>query len=96
MGIIFNLGEVDEQSRGLISLLHNAKREDHSTLYTLRTALALLVFFALASQCLSTLVTIRRETASLKWPLFSFCVMSVMAYAGATAIYQGLGWMGLP
>lgn len=95
MGIVFNLGEVDESSRGLISLLHQAKTENGLPLYTLGTALALLVFFALASQCVSTLATIRRETNSWRWPAFVFIYMSVLAYAGALVVYQGFClWTG--
>lgn len=89
MGIVFNLGEVDESSTGLIELLHEAKGENGLPLYTLGTALALLVFFALASQCISTLATIRRETNSWRWPAFVFVYMSVLAYLGALLVSQG-------
>src|SRR5262249_3156934 len=51
-------------------------------------AFALLVFFAFALQCMSTVAVVRRETGGWKWPTFQFAFMSVMAYAGAfTAVH---------
>lgn len=51
-------------------------------------ALSIMVFFALCAQCASTLVIIRRETNSWRWPLFTFAYMTTLAYVGALAIYQ--------
>ena len=45
--------------------------------------MALLVFFAFAMQCVSTIAVVRRETGGWKWPLLQFSYMSVLAYAGA-------------
>jgi len=46
-------------------------------------AFALLVFFAFAMQCISTIAVVRRETGGWKWPVVQFTYMSAMAYAGA-------------
>ena len=46
-------------------------------------AFALLVFFAFAMQCISTIAVVRRETGGWKWPIFQFSYMSVVAYLGA-------------
>lgn len=46
-------------------------------------AMALIVFFAFAMQCTSTLAVVRRETNSLKWPVIQFSYMFVLAYVGA-------------
>jgi ferrous iron transport protein B len=46
-------------------------------------AFALLVFFAFAMQCISTIAVVRRETGGWKWPAFQFAYMSVVAYVGA-------------
>lgn len=43
-------------------------------------AAALLVFFAFAMQCLSTMAVVRRETAGWKWPAIQFAYMTVFAY----------------
>ena len=46
-------------------------------------AVALLVFFAFAMQCLSTVAVVRRETGGWKWPAAQFAYMGLLAYSGA-------------
>ena len=51
-------------------------------------AVALLVFFAFAMQCMSTLAVVRRETNGWKWPALQFSYMTVVAYVSAFAAYN--------
>jgi ferrous iron transport protein B len=46
-------------------------------------AVALMVFFAFAMQCTSTIAVVRRETNSWKWPALQFVYMLVLAYGAA-------------
>jgi ferrous iron transport protein B len=94
MGIVYHLGDVDEESAGLREKLRSAKKPDGTPAYTLRTAIALMLFFVFAAQCMSTLAVIRRETGGNKWAVISFVYMTALAYAAATAAYQGLGMLG--
>ncbi|HEX3986313.1 MAG TPA: ferrous iron transport protein B [Acidobacteriaceae bacterium] len=57
---------------------------------TLGGAMALVVFFAFAMQCTSTIAIVRRETNSWKWPALQFCYMSVLAYLAALATNQAI------
>jgi ferrous iron transport protein B len=50
---------------------------------TLGGALALMIFFAFAMQCTSTMAVVRRETNSWKWPAVQFLYMLVLAYGAA-------------
>jgi ferrous iron transport protein B len=59
--------------------LHQALQHD----LTPGGAFALLVFFAFAMQCISTIAVVRRETGGWKWPVLQFTYMSALAYAGA-------------
>jgi len=52
---------------------------------TLGGAMALVVFFAFAMQCTSTLAIVRREMNSWKWPALQFTYMTVLAYVAALA-----------
>ncbi len=54
-------------------------------------AVALLVFFAFAMQCMSTLAVVRRETNGWKWPALQFSYMTVVAYISAFAAYNIVG-----
>jgi len=51
-------------------------------------AVSLLVFFAFAMQCISTIAVVRRETGSWKWPAIQFLYMGSIAYAGSFVAYQ--------
>jgi ferrous iron transport protein B len=51
-------------------------------------AMALLVFFALALQCMSTIAVVRRETNSWRWPLLQFAYMSALAYGCAFVAFH--------
>lgn len=55
-------------------------------------ALSLLVFFALAMQCTSTLATVKRETNSWRWPLFQLVYMSAVAYSMAWITFNLSLW----
>ena len=55
---------------------------------TLGGALALMIFFAFAMQCTSTMAVVRRETNSWKWPAFQFVYMLALAYGAAFAVNQ--------
>jgi ferrous iron transport protein B len=54
-------------------------------------AVALLVFFAFAMQCMSTVAVVRRETNGWKWPILQFSYMTVVAYVAAFAAYNIVG-----
>lgn len=56
--------------------------------YTLATGLSLMVFFAFAMQCMSTLAIVRRETKSWKWPTVQLVYMTGLAYVASLITYQ--------
>jgi ferrous iron transport protein B len=74
LGTIYGI-EGDEQSKGLQAAVH----QDLSA----AGAVALLIFFAFAMQCFSTLAVVKRETGSWRWPVFQFSYMLALAYAGS-------------
>ena len=90
LGVIYNLGEgQDEESLSLREQLQNAKWDGQDRpVYTVPVALSLMVFFALCAQCASTLVVIKRETGTWRWPLFTFVYMTTLAYVGALIVFQ--------
>jgi len=62
--------------------------------WTLATALSLLAWYVFAPQCLSTFVTVRRETNSWRYPLIMVGYLFVMAYAFAFATYHVAAALG--
>ncbi len=93
IGTIFNLGsEVDEESGSLIERMRQAKWESGTLagqpLFTPAVALSIMIFFALCCQCGATLVTIKKETQSWRYPAIVFFYMTGLAYVSALAVYQ--------
>jgi ferrous iron transport protein B len=96
LGTIYSLGgDVDEQSDSLRSQLLESKWPDGRPVFNVVTAVSLMVFFALCAQCAATLMTIRYETQTWRWPIFTFVYMTSLAYFGAWLVYvigSRLGW----
>ncbi|MFN0198612.1 MAG: ferrous iron transport protein B [Planctomycetaceae bacterium] len=89
LGTIYSLGgDVDETNPGLKSALQSSNWPDGTPVYTIPVALSVMVFFALCAQCAATLMIIRRETNSWRWPIFTFAYMTVLAYVGAFITFQ--------
>lgn len=57
-------------------------------LFNFASGISLLLFYAFAMQCMSTLAIVKRETNSWKWPLYQLVVMSAFAYIVALAAFQ--------
>ena len=88
LNTIYSIEETEEQL-GLIERLRSeTDPETGLPKYTLATALSLMIFFAIAMQCMSTLAIVKRETNSWKWPLVMFGYMTVLAYFSAWITYE--------
>lgn len=96
LGTIYSLGSgEDETSDGLMDKMRSERWPDGRPVYSLATALSIMVFFALCAQCASTLMIVKREMNSWGWAAFSFTYMTTLAYFGAWLTYtigQWLGW----
>lgn len=91
MGTIYNIQDA-QGSNGTISLQDHLRNDrDAATgapTFTLLTALCLMVYYALAMQCMSTVVIMYRETGGWKWPAVQFAYMSALAYGATLAAYR--------
>lgn len=99
LGVIYKLGgEVDEESGDLRAALRNSRWTtgplQGKPVFTLPVVFAIMIFFALCSQCASTLAVISKET-NWRWAVFSFVYMTALAWLGAVLVYQlGTRFMG--
>jgi len=90
MGVVYGIGEeVDEQSVGLRQKIRQEQYADGRPVYTPLVGLSLMVFFALACQCMSTVAVVKRETHGWGWPVFLFVYTGVLAWLASFAVYQG-------
>ena len=90
MGTIYNIQNAEGD--GSASLTSRMREDvDPGTgrpTFTLPVALAVLVDYVLAMQCLSTVAIMRRETNGWKWPAVQFATMTGLAYAAAFVVYR--------
>ena len=86
LATIYSVGSEEEETiknRMAAELKPNGK-----ALFDLPTGLSLMVFYAFALQCMSTLAIVKKETNSWKWPMVQLFSMTVIAYLSALTIYQ--------
>ncbi|MBN4051547.1 hypothetical protein JYU16_01910 [bacterium AH-315-M05] len=57
-------------------------------LYTLAVGFSLMIFYAFAMQCMSTVAVVFRETNHWKWPVIQILYMSGLAYLASLVVYQ--------
>ena len=88
LGVVFDISDADETSQPLREKLGAASKADGTRLFTPASGLALMVFFVLACQCMSTVAVVRRESGSWRWPIFMFGYQTVLAYVSALLVYQ--------
>ena len=87
MATLYSVGGSNADTKTLTEKMRDAKRDDGTPVYTLATGLSLLIFYAFAMQCMSTLAIVKRETRSWKYPIIQFAYMGALAYLGAWAMY---------
>ena len=88
MATLYSVGDADAGKTTLHEKMQAARRDDGTPVYTLAAGLSLLVFYAFAMQCMSTLAIVKRETNSWKYPLVQFTYMFGLAYLSALLVYQ--------
>ena len=94
LGVVFDISEADETSQPLREARASATRSDGSRLMTPASGVALMVFFVLACQCMSTVAVVRRESGTWRWPIFMFTYQTVLAYVAALVVYQAARALG--
>jgi ferrous iron transport protein B len=88
MGMVYGLGEVGDDDAPLRQRMRAEMHANGKPVYTPLVGLSLMIFFALACQCMSTLAVVRRETQSWRWPGFLFAYMTVLAWVTSFTVYQ--------
>jgi len=99
MSLVYNGGKVEGAKGGkgtqtLAATMRAQKYSDGTPVFSILTALSLMVFYVFALQCVSTVAIVRRETNTWKWPLFQWLYMGVLAWLMAFMTYQGGRWLG--
>jgi ferrous iron transport protein B len=89
MGVVYGVGDADESSPLLRDKIRKETYVDGRPVYTPLVGLSLMIFIALACQCMSTLAAVKRETRTYRWPVFMFVYMTGLAWIASFVVYQG-------
>jgi ferrous iron transport protein B len=89
MSTIYSVGE-DDSSKLTVKdkMMSELNPDTGKPRYTFAVGLSLMLFYAFAMQCMSTLAVVYRETKRIKWPLIQFLFMSGLAYIASFLAYQ--------
>lgn len=88
MGIVYGVGAVEDETKPLEERMTAAIRPDGAPVWSPLLAVAVMAWFVLAMQCLSTVGVMVRETGGWSWPIIQLVGMNALAWIAAVAIWQ--------
>jgi ferrous iron transport protein B len=89
MATIYSVNGDADDIQSVQQKMHQAKNtQTGQPVFTFAVAFSLMLFYAFAMQCVSTVAIVYRETKSWKWPTIQFVYMTVLAYVASFVVYQ--------
>ncbi|MEO5947668.1 MAG: ferrous iron transport protein B [Chitinophagaceae bacterium] len=88
MATLYSVGDDDADGLVLKEKMKAAKRPDGTPVFNLASGLSLMIFYVFAMQCMSTLVIVKKETKTWKWPIIQLIYMTGLAYVMSWMVYQ--------
>ncbi len=89
MATIYSIGEEDDTTK-LREKMAMQRKPDGTPVYTLASGVSLLLFYAFAMQCMSTIAVVKRETKGWKYPIIQLIYLTVLAYLMAFLAFWAL------
>ena len=87
MSTIYSIGD-EENFDQLRDKMNKDTLSNGEPVYSIAVVLSLMVFYAFAMQCMSTLAVVYGETKSWKWPAIQFVYMTALAYLGSLVVFN--------
>lgn len=88
LATLYNIGSQGEEEVRIVERMARERRPDGTKMFDLATGISLLLFYAFAMQCISTVAIMRRETNSWKWTLIQILFMTGLAYVSSMLAYN--------
>lgn len=91
LATIYSVGDDDEENTTIKQRMSEEVNEQTGEkLFNLPVGMSLLIFYAFAMQCISTLAIVKRETNSWKWPMIQLIGMGLIAYVASFITFTAL------
>ena len=87
MSTLYSLDDAAPQTR-MIDKMRNDTKPNGDKVFNFATGLSILIFYAFAMQCVSTIAVVYKETKSWRWTLVQLLGMSGLAYFASLIVYQ--------
>lgn len=88
LATIYSVSDAEDNINTVRNRMKMEQRPDGSPVFNFATGISLLLFYAFAMQCMSTLAIVKRETNSWKWPFIQLVSMTSLAYVVSLIAYQ--------
>ena len=89
IGILYGVADVSTEAEDALDSAAQMMGTDMGTAFTTLSALAFMVFSQLYTPCVTALGTIKKETNSWKWMIFSAVYQFAIAWVISLLVYQG-------
>ena len=86
LATIYSVGS--EEETPIKNRMMQEKRANGQPVFDFATGISLMLFYAFAMQCMSTLAIVKKETNSWRWPMLQLGFMTFIAYLSALSAYQ--------
>ncbi len=93
LSTIYSVGSEseDEEGKTIKAKMQSERHQvSNKAVFTFASGISLLLFYAFAMQCMSTLAIVKKETNSWKWPILQLTIMTLFAYITALIAFQCL------
>ena len=91
MATIYSLGDEENSLSIKEKMTAEINSKTGKPQYSTAVAFSLMVFYAFAMQCISTIAVVYRETKGWKWPIIQFIYMTALAYLASLFVFQVFG-----
>jgi len=88
LATIYSVGSATTDDKTIKNRMAKEVHDNGEKVFTLASGISLLLFYAFAMQCMSTLAIVKRETNTWKWPMIQLFGMSFIAYIVALIVFQ--------
>tara|TARA_B100000809_G_scaffold266455_1_gene329255 strand:- start:2117 stop:4213 length:2097 start_codon:yes stop_codon:yes gene_type:complete len=88
LATIYSVGSAGDNEETIKKKMAAEVYSNGDKVFTLASGISLLLFYAFAMQCMSTLAIVKRETNSWKWPMYQLVGMTLIAYVAALVSFQ--------
>ena len=88
MATIYSVGDDADERSIRVKMKEEINPITLQPVYSTAVAFSLMLFYAFAMQCMSTIAVVYRETKGYKWPIIQFVFMAALAYLSSFTVYQ--------